>query len=108
MQSLPQSLCAALQVAKNDSLPPLTAVPLGLCWTTVLCASAGLVLLYRITVSDPGFLPRSTGSSSAARSNELSKRAPTKAPKQPLDQILGRWALSSGARVPGTAVSSVA
>ena len=44
----------------------------------------------RITVADPGFLPRSNGSSSAARSSTMSKSAPSKSLKQPLDQILGR------------------
>jgi len=69
-----------------------------LSWVCVGSASTGLVLLFKITVADPGFLPRSNGSSSAARSKSSSKPASSRAGKQPLDQILGRKKTEVNAR----------
>lgn len=80
------------QVAKNSTLPDMGVGMTAVCWLAVLSASLGLVLLYRITVGDPGYLPRSTGSSSAARSKATAKNAPVRANKQPLDLLLGRCA----------------
>jgi len=86
------------KVVQNDSLSPLGPIMVTLSWVCVGSASTGLVLLFKITVADPGFLPRSNGSSSAARSKSSSKPASSRAGKQPLDQILGRKKTEVNAR----------
>ena len=80
-----------LQVVQHSTLPELGFWAMSTSWLCIITASSGLVLLYRITKSDPGFLPRSNGSSSAARSQALRKPTPSKSTKGPLDQILGRY-----------------
>lgn len=69
-------------------MPPMGPVLTACSWMSVVAAGVGLVLLFRVTMADPGFLPRRTGSSSAARSSAR----PQKTLQQPLDALLGRYA----------------
>lgn len=46
-----------LQVVLHPAYPPPSSAMLAWTWVCVLLASAGLVLLYKTTTVDPGFLP---------------------------------------------------
>lgn len=46
------------QAVHNPTYPPLSPVAAVAAYMALACAAAGLYLLYRVTTSDPGILPR--------------------------------------------------
>lgn len=78
---------ALLQVVLHPALEPPRLALAAWAWLGVLLALAGLVVLFRVTTSDPGLLPRGS-----ARTNGLCAQVPPGAP--------GRcWASCDSARV---------
>ncbi|KAK9823611.1 hypothetical protein WJX72_004215 [[Myrmecia] bisecta] len=57
------------QVVQNTSFPPLTVPVAAWSWVVVISASLGLILLYKTTTADPGFVAHGRQSNSKNTSN---------------------------------------
>ena len=86
-QKVQSGAAARPQVVLHPALEPPRLALAAWAWLGVLLALAGLVVLYRVTTSDPGLLPRG-----GARTNGLCAQVPP-APGQRWHRVIARVCL---------------